>query len=100
MAVNQGAIQLQIIINNKSLSISKKNLVSLNVKRVIGDSANEFTLEVFDETAYQVENLLIGSAFPSITVKYSSSTSFKKSVIFTGMCMDYNTTFTGRAMML
>ena len=100
MAVNQGAIQLQIIINNKSLSISKKHLVSLNVKRVIGDSANEFTLEIFDETAYQVENLLIGSAFPSITVKYSASTSLNKSVIFTGMCLDYNTTFTGRAMML
>ena len=100
MAVNQGAIQLQIIINNKSLSISKKHLVSLNVKRVIGDSANDFTLEVFDETAYQVENLLIGSNYPSITVKYSSSTSLQKSVIFTGMCMDYNTTFTGRAMML
>lgn len=100
MAVNQGAIQLQVIINNKSLSISKKHLVSLNVKRVIGDSANEFTLEVFDETAYQVENLLIGSVFPSITVKYSASTSLNKSVIFTGMCLDYNTTFTGRAMML
>lgn len=100
MAVNQGAIQLQIIINNKSLSVSKKHLVSLNVKRVIGDSANEFTLEVFDETAYQVENLLIGSAFPSITVKYSASTTLNKSVIFTGMCLDYNTTFTGRAMML
>ena len=100
MAVNQGAIQLQIIINNKSLSISKKHLVSLSVKRVIGDSANDFTLEVFDETAYQVENLLIGSAFPSITVKYSSSTSLTKSVIFTGMCLDYSTTFTGRAMML
>ena len=100
MAVNQGAVQLQIIINNKSLSVSKKHLVSLNVKRVIGDSANEFTLEVFDETAYQVENLLIGSAFPSITVKYSASTTLNKSVIFTGMCLDYNTTFTGRAMML
>ena len=100
MAVNQGAIQLQIIINNKSLSVSKKHLVSLNVKRVIGDSANEFTLEVFDETAYQVENLLIGSAFPSITVKYSASTTLNKSVIFTGMCLDYNTAFTGRAMML
>ena len=100
MAVNQGAIQLQIIINNKSLTISKKHLMSLNVKRVIGDSANEFTLEVFDETAYQIENLLIGSNYPSITVKYSASTSFKNTVIFTGMCMDYNTTFTGRAMML
>lgn len=100
MAINQGAIQLQVIINNKSLSISKKNLVSLRVRRVIGDSANEFTLEVFDETAYQVENLLIGSAFPSITVKYSASTSLQKSVIFTGTCIDYSTSFSGRAMML
>lgn len=100
MAVNQGAIQLQITIAGKSLSISKSHLVSLHVKRVIGDAADDFTLEVFDETAVQVENLLIGSNLPTISVQYASSTELTKTIIFTGVCLDYNISFVGRSMML
>lgn len=98
--MNQGAIQIQVTIAGKSISISKSHLISLHVKRVIGDSADDFTLEVFDETAIKVENLLIGSNFPTITVQYSSSKTLTKTVIFTGVCLDYNISFVGRAMML
>ena len=71
----QGAVQLQVTVNGHSLSIDKKNLVSLQVKRNIGDAANEFTLEAFDETAWQLEEALMGEDYAPITVSYSSSNS-------------------------
>lgn len=54
----QGAIQLEVTIDGISYSIDKKHLSSLQVERNLGDSANKFTLEVFDETAYQIENAI------------------------------------------
>lgn len=104
------AVQLQISINGRSLSIDKKNLVSLTVDRVMGDSANEFTLEVFDETAYQVESLFAdtrnteGDSLASITVLYSAAESLEisdtKSIMFSGIVLTYNVSFVGRATML
>lgn len=96
----QGAIQIEITINNQSLTITKEHAVSLKVKRVIGDAADEFTLEVFDETAWQVENALMGSELAPISVRYSSSKNLKQSIIFYGTCLDYQVTFAGRATML
>lgn len=100
------AVQLAISINGTSLSIDKKNLVSLNVKRIVGDMANTFTLEVFDETAFQVENLFnrtsqdTGDTLASITVQYSAANDLSKSIIFSGIVLTYNVSFVGRATML
>lgn len=111
----QGAIQLDVVINGVSFAIEKKHLNSLKVTRVMGDSANEFTLEVFDETAYQIEALLSetininnGSNYASISIRYSAANSFgdenekdsDKAVYFSGVCYDYQLTFIGRSTML
>ena len=111
----QGAIQLEVTILGHSFSIDKKYLSSLRVKRVIGDGANEFTLELFDETAYAVESLLSNSLntnsnngnFPDIYIRYSAADNFgnaknelKRSVIFTGVIYDYQLTFVGMSTML
>ena len=81
---SQGAIQLEVTIMGYSFSIKKENLSSLREKRVIGDGANEFTLELFDETAYNVEALLSNALntnsnngnFPDIYVRYSAADDF------------------------
>lgn len=96
----QGAIQLQVVINGQSLSINKDHLVSLNVDRVIGDGANTFTLEVFDETAWQVENALMGDNFANITVKYSAADDLTNAIEFSGICTDYQISFVGRSTMI
>lgn len=98
----QGAVQLQVTVNGHSLSIDKKNLMSLQVKRNIGDAANEFTLEAFDETAWQLEEALMGEDYAPITVSYSSSNSLNqnKTIVFTGICFNYEVSFVGRATMI
>ena len=98
----QGAVQLQVTVNGHSLSIDKKNLISLQVKRNIGDAANEFTLEAFDETAWQLEEALMGEDYAPITVSYSSSNSLNqnKTIVFTGICFNYEVSFVGRATMI
>lgn len=98
--MNQGAIQLEVIINNKNISIKKENLVSLKVSRVIGDAANSFTLEVFDDTAWQLENAIMGTSLAPITIRYSASNSLNNSIMFTGTCLDYQLSFAGRATLL
>lgn len=100
MSYEPKAVQVQVIINGKSFTIDKKYLSNLNVKRTFGEAANEFTLEVFDETAYIIESQLIGESFPSITIKYSAANSFDNTILFTGTCLDYTTTFVGRGMLL
>ena len=80
--MNQGAIQLEVIINNRNISIKKENLVSLKVSRVIGDAANSFTLEVFDDTAWQLENAIMGTSLAPITIRYSASNSLNNSRLF------------------
>ncbi len=103
MAV-QGAIQLDVVIDGKSYSIDRKNLSSLQVTRNLGDAANKFTLEVFDETAYQIESALAGRGQPNITVKYAAANNWSNnqyaSIVFTGVCIDYQISFVGRATML
>lgn len=100
----QGAIQLEVTIDGVSYSIDKKHLSSLNVQRNLGDSANKFTLEVFDETAYQIESAIAGKGQPAISVRYSAANNWRSndfsSVLFTGVCMDYQMSFVGRATML
>lgn len=99
-------MQVQISINNYSFTVKKDHLVSLKVTRVIGDAANEFSLEVFDETAWQLENALMlknGSAstdLASISVKYSAANDLNKSVTFSGTCLNYQMSFVGKASML
>lgn len=105
--VLQGAIQLQITINGQSITVEKQNAVSLSIKRVIGDSANEFTLEAFDETAWQLESVLMADktgkatkTFAPISVTYSAANDLTKSLSFSGTCYNYQTTFVGSATML
>lgn len=96
-----GTVQLDITINGKSVTITKDHAVSLKVTRLIGDSADQFTLEVFDETAYQLESALMAQKLASIAVRYSVSTeNNKKSILFSGTCYNYELTFAGRATML
>lgn len=87
-----------ININNKTFD-TKNHLLSLTIERCIGDVANNFTLEVFDETAEDVEMLLM-SAYPSeITVKYSNSPNGTYDE-FTGSVYDYTTSWVGLHTML
>lgn len=87
-----------ITINGKTFN-TKNHLLSLTVERCIGDVANNFTLEVFDETAEDVEMLLM-SAYPSqITVKYSNSPDGTYDE-FTGSVFDYTTSWVGLHTML
>lgn len=87
-----------ITINGKTFN-TKNHLLSLTVERCIGDVANNYTLEVFDETAEDIEVLLM-SAYPSeLTVKYSNSPNgtFDE---FTGSVFDYTTSWVGLHTML
>ena len=99
---NHGAVQIQVTVNGHSLTIKKKNLISLQVKRTMGDAANEFTLEAFDETAWQLENSLMGSDYAPISVAYSSAASINqnKTIIFAGTCFNYEVTFAGMSTMI
>ena len=60
---NMSAVQILITLNGKTVTVknNKKNVVSLKVSRVIGDTANKFTLELFDETAWKLESALFGT---------------------------------------
>ena len=95
-----GAIQIQVTINNKSFTFHKDHAVSLKVKRTMGDSANEFTLELFDETAWQVENVLMGSQLAPIVVRYSAANNLNNSITFAGTCLNYQVSFVGTATLL
>jgi hypothetical protein len=91
---------VKVIINNQSLTIKKDHLVSLKVTRVIGDSANEFTLEAFDETAWQLENALMGEQLAPITIMYSAANDLTKAIRFQGTCLNYQMSFSGKATLL
>lgn len=98
------AVQILCTINGQSISIEKKHLISLNIKRVIGDSANEFTLEVFDETAWRLENAIMansaGESLPPISITYSNANNIKNAITFIGNCLSYQLSFVGRATVL
>lgn len=102
----QGAMNIIVTIRGQSVTIERKNLVSLQIKRVMGDAANEFTLEVFDETAWKVENALFRHSqddeqYAPISVMYAASNDVNtKTIIFNGMCTDYQTAFSGRSVMI
>ena len=98
--MTQGAVQLQVVINGQSLSIKKEHLVGLTVDRVIGDSANTFTLECYDETAWKLENALMGNNFANIVIKYSAAEDLTNAFEFSGICTDYQLSFVGRATMI
>lgn len=103
--MTQGAIQISVLINEKTIHIDRKNLVSLKINRILGDAADEFTLEIFDESAWKVEAALKGTASKSsddtsklapITVMYSASTDLNrtKTVLFSGIILNYQVAFT------
>lgn len=98
------AVQILININGKSLTLSnqKKNVVSLKVSRVLGDAANKFTLELFDETAWKLESALYKTGLTPISITYGATAEWanNKHITFTGMCTNYNLSFVGQATML
>lgn len=96
----QGAVQLDVTINGQSFTALKDHAVSLSIRRVIGDAADEFTLEAFDETAWRLENALMGSELAPVTIRYSASNTLKKTLIFSGICLDYQISFVGLATVL
>ena len=87
-----------ITINGQSFE-PKNHLVNLTVERCIGDVANNFTLEVFDETAQDVELLLMSSYPSSITIKYCNNPNGTYDE-FTGSVFDYSTSWVGMSTML
>lgn len=96
----QGAVQIDIVINNQTITTQKEHAVSLSVIRVIGDSADEFTLEAFDETAWKLENALMENKLASITIKYSVASDLSKTILFSGSCLGYQISFAGKAVMI
>ena len=101
MAINQGAVQVSVTINGGSITINKENFLNLKIKRYIGDSANTFTLEAFDETAYALENLLMKNQnFAPITVQYCSAKNMNKKITFSGVCYNYQISFVGKGTLI
>lgn len=98
--VDLNAVQLHVVLAGQDLTIPRQNLMSLSIDRNLGDAANTFTLEVFDETAFEMETLLIQSPEKTIKISYTNDTNRNNMAIFTGFCYDYQTTFSGRATML
>lgn len=98
------AVQMLININGKSVALknNKKNIVSLKVSRTIGDAANKFTLELFDETAWRLESALYKTKLTPISIQYGATADWAngKHITFTGMCTNYNLSFVGAATML
>lgn len=98
------AVQLLINLNGVSLTISnnKKNAVSLKISRTIGDGANKFTLQLFDETAWKLESLLYGSGQTPISFRYGAPGEWRQGryVTFSGICVNYSLSFVGAATML
>lgn len=98
------AVQILINLNGKSLTLNnnKKNVVSLKVSRVLGDAANKFNLELFDETAWKLESALYNTKQTPISIVYGATADWAngKHITFTGMCTNYNLSFVGQATML
>ena len=97
---------VQILINLAGVSLTlyneKKNVVSLKVSRTLGDGANKFTLQLFDETAWKLESLLYGTGQAPISFRYGAPEEWKKGryVTFSGICINYSLSFVGAATML
>lgn len=98
--IDLNVVQLMVTLSGNNLTIPKKNLMSLNIDRNLGDAANKFTLEVFDETAYQMEMLLFQSTDKKIQISYTNSPNENSLITFSGFCYDYSTAFVGRGVML
>ena len=94
---NTAAVQILITINGKSLTASnnKRNVVSLKVSRVIGDAADSFTLELFDETAWKIESALYNTDGAPITIIYGATDDWAngKHITFTGFITNYSLSF-------
>lgn len=101
---NMSAVQILININGKSVTVhnNKKNVVSLKVSRVLGDAANKFTLELFDETAWKLESALYKTKNTPISIQYGATGDWAngKHITFAGICTNYNLSFVGAATML
>lgn len=94
-------VGLRVNINGTNFPIPNNNLVSLKVTRVIGDSVNSFTLEVYDDTADNMETLLAssGKQFSSIEFWYRGKAG-ETEEHFQGTIYNWVPTFIGASMML
>ena len=101
---NTAAVQVLITLNDKTITAkaNKKNVVSLKVSRVLGDAANKFTLELFDETAWKLESALYKTQNTPISIQYGATGNWSggNHITFAGICTNYNLSFVGAATML
>lgn len=80
-----------------NLSIPANSFVSLSHERNLGDGYNTFSLQLFDKDALQVEAKLV-LGFRYIIFYYTDFVSTSKR--FRGQVLDYQTTITGKGLML
>ena len=68
----------------------------------MGDAANQFTLELFDETAWKIESALYGTKSAPISIVYGASDDWERGnhIMFTGNITNYSISFVGAATML
>ena len=68
----------------------------------MGDAANQFTLELFDETAWKIESALYGTKSAPISIVYGASDDWEHGnhIMFTGNITNYSISFVGAATML
>ena len=101
---NTSAVQVLITINGKSITAynNKRNVINLKISRVIGDAANKFTLDLFDETAWKIESALYGTKNTPISIVYGATGDWAngKHISFVGNCTNYNLSFQGAATIL
>jgi len=83
------------------VSVNYANFLSLEMERVWGDSANKFTLKLLDDTAYEVEGILLGGS-RSIYLKYyvNDGVHSNYSKEFTGNIWDYSVDFVNNKVIL
>lgn len=98
--VNHNASYTAIIckIGGKSIVDNSNHIKSLSIDRAWGDVANDFKMEIFDATAYEIESLLINGN-RNIEVMWVDADG-KTSALYTGFIWDYSTTFVNNGIML
>lgn len=98
-------IKLNSSTEDKGITVNVKriNFLSLEMERIWGDSANKFTLKLLDDTAYELEAILLGGS-RNIYMKYYVEREDKsepdKSKEFSGNIWDYTIDFINNKVVL
>lgn len=87
-----------IVIGDKDITVSHNNFSRLEIERVVSDAANKFTLNVLDDTAFDVESALIQGT-NDISIYYYDSEN-KINVDFNGNITKMSSSFINNRNML